>query len=163
MITPEEYSALGAQQKRDYLNSLPAKERASFIDYLSPDPEREARKHRRESVKQFARRVWIALKPIKRPKAVKAKTAAPIAPKSHDITCPQCQTAMQLKRVNEADYGLQAVGCLLVLVALPMLIIFPIGTLVGVLLLSVGSRIGFKSSTRRVCPSCGYHFEVAKR
>ncbi len=61
------------------------------------------------------------------------------------------------------------VGCLIEAVGLVLLFLFPIGTIIGVILLVVGSRYSYKyvcsecgnkvEKTSKICPHCNVKFD----
>ena len=57
--------------------------------------------------------------------------------------------------------GLQVVGVLLFFVGVFFLLFFPVGTLLGVALMIVSARLGYKQTPIQKCTNCGYFFQTA--
>lgn len=68
---------------------------------------------------------------------------------------------MSKTRKSEHNYALQALGVIVFLVGLILLFLFPIGTLVGIVLMVAAGRMGFTRRKVWQCGSCGYFFERA--
>ena len=49
-------------------------------------------------------------------------------------------------------------GCLVQIIGIVLLFVFPVGTIIGVLLLIIGSRLSFKY----LCPSCNNKLDNSK-
>lgn len=77
------------------------------------------------------------------------------------VTCQQCGTEMKKGSKVEKSLGLQLVGVILFLVGLGLLFVFPLGTVLGVILMIVAARLGYKKLKGWKCPNCGYFFERA--
>jgi uncharacterized membrane protein YdbT with pleckstrin-like domain len=77
------------------------------------------------------------------------------------VQCKQCAGDMvQAKRV-EKSLGLQLLGVILFLVGIALLLVFPIGTVAGLILMIGATRLGYKRVKVWKCVACGYFFERA--
>lgn len=75
------------------------------------------------------------------------------------IDCKQCAGLMgKIDRV-EKSLALQLAGVLFFLVGLALLLI-PIGTLFGLVLMVGSARLGYSKKKVWVCTKCGYFFEI---
>ena len=72
--------------------------------------------------------------------------------------CHHCQSDMATAKIVEKNMGLQVLGLIIALAGFCLLFIIPIGTLVGLLFLIGGARMGYKKSPGWKCPGCGYSF-----
>ncbi len=73
---------------------------------------------------------------------------------------------MAIKKKKSEFIG---VGCWIQLIGIVLLFLFPIGTIIGVALLVIGSRFSYKficsecgnkvEKTSKICPHCGVKFE----
>ena len=75
------------------------------------------------------------------------------------IECKQCRGTMRKTKKTDSSLGLQIVGVILFLVGLCMLIFFPIGTLIGIIIMIVAARLGYTVRKVWKCETCGYFFE----
>ena len=74
------------------------------------------------------------------------------------LICEKCGGLM--KKISEATLLL---GCLIMVVGLILLFIFPpIGTVIGVVLILIGLITGSRAKYYWVCTECGYKFERRK-
>ncbi|MDY6979363.1 MAG: LITAF-like zinc ribbon domain-containing protein [Pseudomonadota bacterium] len=80
---------------------------------------------------------------------------------AEDIKCQQCGTPMQKTTKADKSLGLQLLGVVLFLVGVGLLFLFPLGTIVGVILMIGSLRLGYSKKKVWKCPSCGYFFERA--
>lgn len=78
------------------------------------------------------------------------------------VTCKQCSSAMKQTTRVQKDYGMQLVGVVLFIIGVVLLFVFPIGTLLGVILMIGAARLGYSKKPVWLCHSCGYFFERAK-
>jgi len=78
-----------------------------------------------------------------------------------NIKCKQCTGTMQKATKGEANMGAQLLGLVLFLAGLVLLFLFPIGTIVGILLMVSAAGAGYKQKKIWKCASCGYFFERA--
>ncbi len=78
-------------------------------------------------------------------------------PKSLD--CKQCGGQMKRSTKAEKNYAAQVFGVIVFIVGFVLLFMFPIGTIIGVLLMIAAARMGYKKRNIWECTSCGYFFE----
>ena len=71
------------------------------------------------------------------------------------IPCKHCGGEMLKTTRTERDYALQLLGVALFLLAVLLLFFFPIGTIIGVILMIPAARIGHKTSKVWSCRKCG--------
>jgi len=62
---------------------------------------------------------------------------------------------------TEKSLGLQLLGVILFLIGLALLVIFPIGTIAGIILVIGATRLGHTKKNVWLCQNCGYFFERA--
>ncbi|MGJ8668973.1 MAG: hypothetical protein ACSHXK_05750 [Oceanococcus sp.] len=77
------------------------------------------------------------------------------------IQCKQCDEVMVRGTKVERNMGLQVLGVFLFILAIVLLFLFPIGTILGVLLMLIASRLGYGKKKVWKCKGCGYFFEIA--
>ncbi|WP_045860339.1 hypothetical protein [Teredinibacter purpureus] len=77
------------------------------------------------------------------------------------LDCEKCGTEMNKTSRSEHNYGLQVLGVILFIVGVICLFIVPIGTIIGVILMILSARLGFKKSKVWLCNNCGYFFNRA--
>lgn len=70
------------------------------------------------------------------------------------LQCEKC--GGEMKKSREAKMG---GGCLLCIIGLIALIFFPIGTIIGTILIIIGLFVGSQSRYIWVCKNCKYQFE----
>lgn len=70
------------------------------------------------------------------------------------LKCKQCGGPM--KKTRETKTGL---GCLLFIIGLILLFFFPIGTIIGALIIVIGLVVGSQGKAYWVCRDCGYKIE----
>lgn len=93
------------------------------------------------------------------------------------VVCKHCQTNLaqpDIQKVNQSDpvcklcgsqmrksseAKSQGMGCLLGLISLFLLFLFPIGTLIGIVLLVYSFNLGSKRRGLWVCKKCGHQVE----
>lgn len=81
---------------------------------------------------------------------------------SKDPTCQQCGTEMNYGKIVEKSLVLQLLGVALFIIGLVMLIGFPLGTIIGIILMIVSARLGYSKKSGWKCGNCGYFFESHK-
>lgn len=77
------------------------------------------------------------------------------------VKCQQCGGEMKKGAKTDSSIGLQLIGVILFLLGIGLLIFFPIGTLVGLVVMIVAARMGYKKRKVWMCKACGYFFERA--
>ncbi len=74
------------------------------------------------------------------------------------IDCRHCGTKMHLQRIKKYPgswpYVIGGLGLFFTL--------FMIGAVIGIPMLLIGIYMGMAQSTIRLCPECGYYYEVYK-
>lgn len=76
-----------------------------------------------------------------------------------EIKCKQCGGEMEKTNKVDKSLALQVVGILVFFVGIALLFVFPIGTVAGVILMIVATRLGYKKVKVWKCTACGYFFE----
>jgi len=77
------------------------------------------------------------------------------------ILCRQCGSAMWKTKKDEKNIVMQLLGVVVFLIGLCLLFAFPIGTVIGIVLMLVACQMGFKRKKVWKCDACGYYFERA--
>lgn len=79
---------------------------------------------------------------------------------NHAPKCVHCQEEMHYETITQKDMGLQFFGALLGLggIAAIFFIPFPVGLIVGLLVLLLAARMGYSKKTGWHCHNCGYFF-----
>jgi ribosomal protein L37AE/L43A len=77
------------------------------------------------------------------------------------INCQQCGGKMKKSTKTDTSFVVQIFGVILFIVGLGLLFLFPIGTLVGILIMIAAARMGYKKRKVWKCGGCGYFFERA--
>jgi len=89
----------------------------------------------------------------------KTHQTKPIIPK-----CQHCGTDM-VKTIlkGKSDYSLQLLGVILFIIGSFSLLAFPIGTIIGILVIILSARLGRKSKNKKIwrCQNCQYFFEIS--
>ena len=67
---------------------------------------------------------------------------------------------MKICTRTERNMGLQVLGVILFIVGALMLLAFPIGTILGILIIIGAARIGHKEIRVQKCQHCGYFFQI---
>lgn len=67
---------------------------------------------------------------------------------------------MKSEKIVDKNIGMQLVGLLAFLLGLGLLFIFPIGSIVGLILMVAGGRAGYSKKNGWKCPVCKYSFTV---
>jgi hypothetical protein len=75
--------------------------------------------------------------------------------------CQQCGYGMERAKRSEHNMPLQALGVAIFIVGICLLFVFPIGTVIGVILIIVATRLGYSEKKVWKCGNCGYFFERA--
>ena len=71
------------------------------------------------------------------------------------LKCEKCKGEMMRKRKATGT----GPGCILIIIGAALLFLFPIGSIIGILLIFVGLYYGSKAKGLWVCKKCGYQFE----
>lgn len=82
----------------------------------------------------------------------------------NEVTCQHCQTQMEKKLRVEKDLVMQVVGVILFITALCLAFyfpLFPIGTVCGLLLMWIASKLGYEKYPIWLCPNCNSFFKRA--
>lgn len=74
--------------------------------------------------------------------------------------CIHCSAPMGHALITDKNMTLQLLGVILFVFGVLLLFLFPIGTLIGIPLIIIAARIGYKKRSGWKCPRCGYFFEV---
>ena len=99
-----------------------------------------------------------ALPPVVAPPLPKKSVVAGHAP----VLCEKCKAAMQKTKKVDKSLLLQIVGVFVFFFGLSCLILFPIGTVIGIILMIAAARMGYSKKPVWLCPNCGFFFERAK-
>lgn len=75
-----------------------------------------------------------------------------------DVSCQQCGNPMERTELVEQSRGVQAVGLLLFVLGAALLFAFPLGTIVGVLVMIGAWRMGYARKPVWKCPNCSFYF-----
>lgn len=78
------------------------------------------------------------------------------------VKCQHCQSDMAATAKADKNMTMQLLGVVLFLLSLPLLIIVPIGTVAGIILMIVAARLGYRKIDVWLCPNCGYFFQRDK-
>jgi DNA-directed RNA polymerase subunit RPC12/RpoP len=88
-------------------------------------------------------------------------TKKPVTSNLKTILCKQCGSEMARTKKTDKSIGLQIVGVFVFFLGVVLLFVFPIGTIIGIILMIVAARLGYKQVKVWKCKSCGYFFERA--
>ena len=77
------------------------------------------------------------------------------------VTCQQCGGTMRKTKKTDISMTLQLVGVALFILGLVALFYFPLGTLIGVIVMILACRLGYSKRKVWLCKDCGYFFERA--
>lgn len=75
------------------------------------------------------------------------------------IDCKQCGGLMRRDHKVDKSYALQFVGLILFVIGLFLLVIVPIGTIIGIILMILAARMGYSRKKVWKCLECGYYFD----
>lgn len=79
------------------------------------------------------------------------------------VACQQCGHAMKRTKRTERNMALQLLGIPLFFFGLWMMIAwFPLGSILGLIVIVVAARLGYARKPVWLCDGCGYFFERAK-
>ena len=77
------------------------------------------------------------------------------------VKCQQCGSDMEETVLANEHTGVTAAAVILAILGVILLFVFPIGTIIGVILLIAAPTIANRSKDVWRCTSCGYFFERA--
>lgn len=77
------------------------------------------------------------------------------------VTCQQCGGTMRKTKKTDSSMTLQLVGVILFILGLVALFYFPLGTVIGVIVMILASRLGYSRRKVWLCKNCGYFFDRA--
>lgn len=80
---------------------------------------------------------------------------------AHAVNCEKCKSPMQKTKKVDKSILLQIVGVFVFIWGLCCLIVFPIGTIFGIVLMIAAARMGYSKKPVWLCPNCGFFFERA--
>lgn len=83
-------------------------------------------------------------------------------PGRKNVQCQQCGREMHKTVRGQSNFVAQVFGVVLFIVGLVLLVFFPIGTLIGALLMVASLKMGYTRTKVWMCNSCGYFFERGK-
>lgn len=81
-------------------------------------------------------------------------------PKKKTPVCVHCQTPMKRGTKTQKSMGLQLLGVLVFIIAIPVLFLFPVGTVIGVIMMLVALNLGYSKAKGWKCGACGYFFQT---
>ena len=99
--------------------------------------------------------------PIPKPLPVRASPQSNSSASSGSVACSQCGAKMERTTHAKKYMGLQLVGVFVGVIGIVLLFFFPLGTLLGIVLLLGAARLGYKKLKVWKCRSCDYFFERA--
>jgi len=73
--------------------------------------------------------------------------------------CPQCDTEMEKSTEAERNTALRILSVLLFLGSILLILVVPIGIVVGIPLMLISLFFGFRKRKMWKCPNCDYDFE----
>lgn len=76
------------------------------------------------------------------------------------VSCRQCGGQMLKTKKADKNMGLQILGLFVFLIGIALLFVFPFGTIMGIILMVVAARLGYKKIPIWKCEKCGYFFEL---
>lgn len=74
--------------------------------------------------------------------------------------CIHCQRGMHAEKFTQKSTGLQLAGVLTFLFGLALLAAFPLGTLAGIVLITLSLRLGYQKKDGWRCPNCRYSYTI---
>jgi len=78
------------------------------------------------------------------------------------VKCQHCGSAMNKTKKSDVSIGLQLVGVFLFFLGIAMFFMyFPLGLILGIIVMIVSARLGFKQKKVWMCSSCKFFFERA--
>ena len=78
-----------------------------------------------------------------------------------EIACKHCGGRMEKTVLARENTGMVALALTLAIIGIGLLFVFPIGTIIGVIILIAAPKIADRSKKVWKCESCGYFFERA--
>ena len=79
--------------------------------------------------------------------------------KMKSLNCRHCGGEMYRTMKTNSDLGMQGLGCLVFLAGIVLLVFFPIGTIIGAVMMLISLRMGYSRSKVWKCRQCGYFFD----
>jgi len=77
------------------------------------------------------------------------------------VSCQQCGGEMERTILDQGGTGRTALALIVAIVGVALLFYFPLGTVIGVLLLIAAPKLANKTKNVWKCMQCGYFFERA--
>lgn len=77
------------------------------------------------------------------------------------LECKQCGGVMKKKVISTGNFKGILLALIVLIIGVALLFIFPIGTIIGLLLIIVALGMGGKRRKVWKCKNCGYIFERA--
>jgi len=74
------------------------------------------------------------------------------------MKCIQCNGEMKKDKKTESSIVVQLFGVVVFFIGLGLLLVFPIGTFFGAILMIASARMGYKRIKVWKCTACGYYF-----
>ena len=79
--------------------------------------------------------------------------------KAKMIDCRQCGAVMKRTKKTNNNRVMQGVGCITLILGIALLLVFPIGTIVGAIMIVISFGMGYSRTKVWKCEACGYFFE----
>jgi len=76
-----------------------------------------------------------------------------------ELKCQKCGGSMHKTNKINSSISIQIAGLILFIVGIILLFVFPIGTLVGIVIMILSAKMGYKRIKVWKCKNCGYFFE----
>jgi len=74
--------------------------------------------------------------------------------------CQHCSTEMEYGKHVDKNMTLQVLGILIFIIGLCALVVVPIGTIIGLVLMIIAARLGYSKKAGWKCPNCKYFYEA---
>lgn len=101
--------------------------------------------------------------PSTEPKADAVQAVDTVEDAGGELKCQQCGSGMKKTSRAERNMGLQLLGVLLFFVGVALcFVVPPFGLVMGIIVMIVAARLGYKKSKVWICKNCGYFFERAR-
>lgn len=92
--------------------------------------------------------------------AVESRAQRQIEGSRKVLECKQCGGTMRRGKKIYNNLSAQAGGCVIAIIGICLLFFFPLGTIIGILLIICGGGIGYRRIKGWKCQDCGYFFET---